>query len=224
MNTHSTGKRGRSQSLVSLLVGVVVAMIAILGMVLVFHMMVRNGLESSADIRAAREVSLAMLTTHLHLHDAGYGLEATDDGLGRCTNTTLDLNTHTLLVSGCANVVGTGLWPRVTTLLWRFAPGRDGSHICAGLHTSGQGFYYLTPIACSPSGWPDTAWTLQMLMKETGNKPSLAIAVSRFTNAVSACKALGIAGEGGVSITLSSMHSSSGTELASTTCLVNFPI
>ncbi|MFA5631203.1 MAG: hypothetical protein WC997_06810 [Porticoccaceae bacterium] len=210
MNIHRAKPCGFS--LISLMIGMLVAMIAVLGMMSLYRTVVRNTVESNADIRATGDGSLALLMAHIYLHDAGYGIPSpsiTDD-LQSCTSATLNTQANTITTSGCTAPAD----GEVNTLLWRFD---DGEKRCAGLHSFGQGFYYLAPVICGEN-WPAT-WQLQWLL----DGAAITIEVETFTTSDTPCRALGAAGSGGVAVTLASEHAGSETSLDSTTCLVNFP-
>jgi len=212
----------RGISLISLLIGMLLAMLALLAMLMLFRTVVHNSAEAGRDSRQNGDRSLALLMAHQHLHDAGYGLPAptfaTD--LQPC-NATLDPDTGAL--PDCTAAAGASPWT-VNTLLWRFDSDRDGTQppVCAGLHSSEQGFYYLMPVSCETSGWP-TSWQPQWLLSDIDGQAPLELKVEKHATAAGACQALGAAGSGGVSVTLRGQHTGSGTALESSTCLVNFP-
>jgi len=211
----------RGISLISLLIGMLLATLALLAMLMLFRTVVHNSAEAGRDSRQNGDRSLALLMAHQHLHDAGYGLPAptfaTD--LQPC-NATLDPDTGAL--PDCTTAAGASPWT-VNTLLWRFDSNRGGTPECAGLHSSGQGFYYLMPVSCETSGWPNSFPKLQWLLSaDIDGQAPLTLTVETFTTAAP-CQALGAAGSGGVSVTLGGQHTGSGTALESSTCLVNFP-
>lgn len=207
-------------SLISLLIGLLISMVALLGMLSLYGTVVKSTVESTRDARIAGERSSALLVAGMQLQGAGYGIDgaALGDDLLLLAGTSLDRDGGSL--SGGTNVIGNG-----NTLIWRTRP--DGATTwCSGLHapsSAGQGgLYLLQPQSCSAITSVST-WEIRPLLIDDSDAVdhSLPIILSLTEHAAPGCSALGIAGSGRISAGLHTTDRN-GNRIDSTTCLLNF--
>jgi len=208
----------RGMSLISLMAGLLISMIAILAMMGLFNGTLKNTLAAVQDSRLTSERSSGVLITSVLAQSAGFGIASATP------------QQHLLLLNN-ATVVdgrlrGTSTSQQGNALLWETQLA-DGTY-CAGIFAptteTERGLYELPARRCSSlSNTLDTAWQARALI--TDRKPGAAsfniLFSLRYYDSDSPCKALGIAGSGGVSLTVS-IEASGGHPVNSTTCLLNF--
>lgn len=211
----------KGMSLLSLMIGLLISMIAILGMMSLFNTAVKNTTQSSRDARITGERTSGLLVANMHLQSAGYGVSNTSRA------------SHLLLLSGATmsnkRISGTTLGGDGTgnALIWQNNPGAQNQ--CTGLYapagTDEKGLYELTVKNCTSIADAVAGdWEVRRLIfdKKDIQNP-LAVTIKLTTHdAASPCKSFGIAGAGSVSITLNAAEAS-GQTIDSTTCLLNFP-
>lgn len=223
----------RGVSLLSLLIGLVISMIAVLGVTSLFRTVIKNNTEASQNARVTAERAAAMLIADMHLADAGFGLEGS-------------LSVNLLLLQGAqidgeadgsVKVTGTEVTSvsgEGNALIWRFVDSEltsDGpdldSKACAGLYASGDGISYLSRSSeCKNfdvASFEESGWKLEPLVE---GGPEFSIEIKRDAD----CSSFGIAGNSQVQVTIRTSHKiGDGTndeddeiELSSTSCLLNF--
>lgn len=210
-------------SLISLLVGVAISMIAIMGMMSLFSSTVQSTAHAARDARLTGERSTGLMVASSRLQEAGYGIADVSRA-----NHLLLLAGATLSDDGMLNgtkVSGDGTG---NALVWQW---RDGAtDRCSGLYApSGndqQGLYELVVKNCgSVDAALTTEWETRRLIfdkKDIQDPLAVSISLTQF-NSAPGCHGFGVAGQGGVRVTLSAREPS-GTSLNSSTCLLNFPV
>lgn len=209
-------------SLISLLIGLLISMVALLGMLSLYGTVVKSTVESTRDARIAGERSSALLVAGMQLQGAGYGIEgaALGDDLLLLAGASLDRDGGSL--SSGTTVMGSG---DGNTLIWRIRS--DGATTwCRGLHapsSAGQGgLYLLQSHPCSAITSVST-WEIRPLLIDDSDAVdhSLPIILSLTEHAAPGCSVLGIAGSGRISAGLHTTDRN-GNRIDSTTCLLNF--
>lgn len=210
-------------SLVSLLIGVFISVVALLGMLTLYGSTVKSTIGSTRDARTAGERSLALLVASVQLQGAGYGIDEIkrSSDLLLLAGVTLDRGGKNL--SGGTVVSGEG---DGNTLIW--IAEIDGSTLCSGLHAPSEtkigGLYLLRPRLCTTPNIAGT-WDVQPLIVDNSDAVDsrLHMTLSLIEHESSGCSVMGITGLGKVSIRLS-MKDRNTNQLDTTTCLVNFKI
>lgn len=144
--------RERGVTLISLLVGLIVAMIAILGMLTLYRTSVQVTAQSGEYARITGDRSAAMITAHTVLQDIGFGLANPEFGnnnvLQACKSITLSGGDYDL---GNCEKADLG---EHNILLWRYEtlelPSAPATGLCEGLaidEDSGT-LFYLRPQSC----------------------------------------------------------------------------
>lgn len=212
-------RRQRGVSLISLMIGLLVSLLAVMGMMALYRTVMHTTVESGTYARLAGDRSAALLTAHSYLQDAGFGVEGAALGadLALCTPS---LNGDRLGAGGCTGS-GSG-----TLLLWRAII--DATH-CAGLHITAAGtLEHLLPQPCaggvSAGDWPPEQ------RRELYASVVPGAGFTSLTIIEEPCQALGVAGEGAVRVRLQAQHpvaadpgaAPESVPVFSTTCLVNF--
>lgn len=217
-------------TLISLLIGLVISMIAVLGVTTLFRTVLKNNTEASVSAQITAERASAFLITDMHLHDAGYGVDGSaDSNLLLLSSALLEGSS----LSGTPHLPSSwGNEKNGNALIWRFKNGLDSTNTsCAGLFlkegsaTSPSYIYSLTIDNCNTLQTAGT-WSKQLLL-ETPPLKGAAIALN-FKAAETICAGFGVAGTGNFQVILESQHrlgseaSDPTIDLTSTTCLLNF--
>ena len=211
----------RGVSLISLMIGLVVSMIAVLGVTTLFRTVLKNNTEASVSAQITAERASAFLITDMHLHDAGYGTDGTED-----TN---------LAFFASSSPSGSRITPAEgegKSLIWRFKkspePDSTNDYLCAGLSLEGSAIYLLTSktVPCnSVTAAANGNWEKQKLF-QTPPLDDAGILLN-FEVTRTLCSGFGVAGEGSLKVTLQTEHNLGPDldpiQLDSTTCLLNFP-
>lgn len=210
--------RQRGISLISLMIGLLVSLLAVLGMMALYRTVMHTTTESAAYARLSGDRSAALLAAHGYLQEAGFGIEDAAPGtdVGICAASTPGGQ----LRGGSCAASGTG-----AVLLWRVD---DGALRCAGLHvTAAGGLEYLPPQACG-GGLSGAAWPVaqRRVLFDPG---TLAGGFTALELVQEPCQALGVAGEGVLRVRMHARHpvgaDAAGNEsvpVVSSSCLVNF--
>ncbi len=213
--------RQEGASLVSLMVGMLISLIAVMGMVALYRTVVHATAESGSYARMTGDRSAAVLTAHMQLQEAGFGIEnaslATD--LAFCT---ANLTQGQLAVGNCSSDRSGDL------LLWRT---QSVGERCAGLYINAAGeLEYLQPRPCAGAvlsgSWPSQE-RVSLYAK------SLEGAVFDSMEIIEeSCQALGVTGAGALKVNLVAHHpvaeeydatdASTFLLINSSTCLINF--
>lgn len=217
-----TKNRQTGMSLLSLMIGLLISMIAILGMMSLFSTSVKTTTQSSRDARITGERTSGLLIAGVHLQSAGYGVVSANR------------SEHLQLLSAATRtnnrVAGTPVGNDGTgnVLIWQVQPAAQSR--CAGLYAPAsdaeKGLYELVEKDCaSISDASASDWEFRRLIFDTQDiQTPLAVTITLTTHdATNPCRGFGVAGAGSVSITLNAAEAS-GQTLNSTTCLLNFPV
>lgn len=210
--------RQRGISLISLMVGLLVSLVAVMGMMALYRTVMHTTTESAAYARMSGDRSAALLAAHGYLQGAGFGVE--DAVLG------VDVGICSPADAG-GQLRGTDCVPdgQGRLLLWRLS---DGVMRCAGLHiTSAGGLEYLQPQNCS--GLSAAGWSAAQRQSLFTPGPTAAGFVA-LEWVEEPCQALGVGSEGAVRVRLVAEHpvaadpqaGSESVPIYSSTCLVNF--
>lgn len=237
----------RGITLISLMIGLVISMIAVLGMTSLFKTVIKNSVNASKDARITSERAAAFLIADMYLHDAGFGIDTEGDldtnllllksavlpssGKGKLSaGKDPDDNT---IVPVPVNIASPGAYKENTTIIWRFkqalpsppdySPEPEPEPHCAGLHTTATGIYYLNPVKCTDvqSSLART-WETQKLVHD------LAFEITLERKDSGLCSGFGVAGTSYLSVKLETKHSlgegddADKISLSSSTCLLNF--
>lgn len=216
---HSFEHRQRGISLISLMIGLLISLLAVMGMMALYRTVMHTTAESGVYAQLAGDRSAALLVAHTYLQEAGFGVEdaTLGDDLALCG---ASMSSGRLAASACTGG-GSG-----NLLLWRAST--HAAH-CAGLHITDAGaLEYLSPQSCA-GGLLSGEWAPEQRRELYAS----AVPGAGFTalEIVSEpCQALGVAGEGAVQVRLQAQHPvavDSGAQaesvpVVSTTCLVNF--
>lgn len=215
----------RGITLISLMIGLVISMIAVLGMTSLFKTVIKNSVNASKDARITSERAAAFLIADMYLHDAGFGID-----------TEGDLDKNLLLGKGKMGAINRvdisspDVYKKNSTIIWRFKalPSPPDylpvpSSYCAGLHTTATGIYYLNPVECTDvqSSLART-WETQKLVHD------LAFEITLERKDSGLCHGFGVAGTSYLSVKLETKHSlgegddADKISLSSSTCLLNF--
>lgn len=211
----------RGMSLVSLLVGLLVSMLAVLGMTTLFRVVVKNNTEATLSARATSERASAVLITDMHIHDAGFGTDG-DAEKNLLLLRNAFINERGSLTGSRLHLEDPGVRSG-NALLWRYKEDfEDSEHYCAGLYSEeGNGIHYLPPQLCGN----DVADALQLNWER---QPLVGQAEFRLEvehhDESDGCHGFGVAGSGYLSARVKTVHQAGDQEipLSSTTCLLNF--
>lgn len=209
----------RGISLISLMVGLLVSLLAVMGMMALYRTVMHTTAESGVYARLAGDRSAALLTAHTYLQEAGFRVEGAALGtdLALCNPSMSDGR----LEAGACTGAGSG-----TLLLWRAIT--DSTH-CAGLHITAAGaLEYLSPQPCM-GGLGSGDWSPEQRRElYASTVPGAAFAALEIVT--EPCQALGVAGQGAVQVRLQAQHPvavdpgalAESVPVLSTTCLINF--
>lgn len=225
----------RGITLISLMIGLVISMIAVLGMTSLFRTVIKNNVKASNDARITSERAAAFLIADMHLHDAGFGTDTEDD-----LDTKLLLLKRAVLPSNGKGVLrdidrvdisSSQAYKENTTIIWRFKrdlPSPPDSlpepSYCAGLHTTDTGIYYLhTEEECANvQAALSHTWKSQKLVD------GLEFKITLERKDTESCHGFGVADTSYLSVKLETEHSlgegvdADKISLSSSTCLLNF--
>ncbi|SDS65057.1 hypothetical protein SAMN05216198_2434 [Halopseudomonas litoralis] len=219
------GQRQRGISLISLMVGLLVSLLAVMGMMALYRTVMHTTAESGAYARLSSERSAALLGAHAYLQEAGFGMEGAAPGadLIVCTSNT---SQGQLRGSDCAPS------GRGNLLLWRLLGVDENAGVqCAGLLITAAGaLEHLQPQSCA-GGLPSGAWSVTQRQALFTPEPTTAGFVA-LELVEESCQTFGVdlGVPGAALVRLQAQHPvaadpDTGTEsvpVYSSTCLVNF--
>lgn len=219
-------------SLISLMIGLVISMIAVLGVTTLFRTVLKNNTEASVSAQTTSERASAFLITDIHLHDAGYGVDGDRQQNLRFFNAA-QLSLTDGKLSG--QDVTPSNWEKPSdadkgqALTWRFKENiKDTVTYCAGLwagpdpeSSNTTSIYYLTKTSCTDLADSNINWSPQRIFKaEHPESLNIQETTLELTASEIDCQGFGIAGEGKLQVKLSTEYNS--ILLESSTCLLNF--
>ncbi|QIB49629.1 PilW family protein [Pseudomonas sp. OIL-1] len=218
VGTHS---RQRGVSLISLMIGLLISLIAVVGMMALYRTVVHTTAESGSYARMTGDRSAAVLTAHVHLQEAGFGIDEARLGadLAFCSGN---------LAQGLLTIGTCSASRRGTLLLWRT---QSTGERCAGLYMAPTGdLQYLKPQPCAGAALGG-AWQQQDRVRLYTKSLDGAVFDSMELREES-CQALGVAGAGALKVNLVAHHPvaeqydaadpDTFVLINSSTCLINF--
>ncbi|QJD59104.1 hypothetical protein HG264_09360 [Pseudomonas sp. gcc21] len=217
----SSRKHQQGVSLISLMIGLLISLIAVMGMMALYRTVVHTTAESGSYARMSGDRSAAVLTAHVHLQEAGFGIDEASLGadLAFCS---ANLAQGQLTVGSCS----TGR--RGKLLLWRT---QTSGERCAGLYITPAGdLQYLQPRPCAGA---ELSGSWQEQDRARLYTKSLDGAVFESMEVIEErCQALGVAGAGSLKVNLIAHHPVAEAydaanpdtflPINSSSCLINF--
>ena len=206
-------------SLISLMVGLVISMIAILSMLAVFKTTLKVTGESGRGAISDGQRLAAFYTAQTLLQEAGYGIDTATFGTDILVVSGASLDASTKKLSG---TLVSALPASGNAVIWRSKPA--AANVCNGLYAPAMGGLRRLPAtACTSlaSEWNTIVWNSSVLVNETDSHP-VSIAVTK-TTGTSGCQSFGIGGSGGLWAKLTTANSTD-LDTSATTCLSNFPV
>ncbi|MBY6064990.1 PilW family protein [Pseudidiomarina sediminum] len=226
-------------TLVSLLVGLMITSIVVVAMMTVYQTSVRAMVKSSESARVQSESLATLLTTHMSLQGAGFGVPPSE--LADEPRSVIDIGMGTLTNSGRLMPFGTG-----TALVWRIGSDTNNDFIpdsfqCEGLYVSpSSGIVQLVGQgSCSSARsntWLGMRWTViplvsaSRLVDPDGEVASLDNFFVRLEDRATPCSPFGasattsddgVLGRKAVIVGYERLIDGAFETISSTTCLVN---
>ncbi len=213
--------RHQGASLISLMIGLLVSSVVVIGMMMVFRNTVQTVVPASEAARSEGERIAALLAGHLMLNDAGFGIDSPSVG-----NDLVMINSA--ILSGTALISDRG---GGNALVWGM--NLDGDNRCQGLlaQPDGRVLRLSSDDECTSASaqwgslnWTGTAVVLDARLRVDGD-PQRPLGIT--VNTGTPCRPFGV-GNGGVagSVTVAltyPVNVGGVTQTAtSTTCLANF--
>lgn len=206
--------RQRGVSLISLMIGLVISMIVVVGALALFQNTAKRTATARQDVLSDAQRTSSFLSAGLSLQDAGFGITTPTAGthLVWLRNATISGTT----LSGTAISAGTALTAGVPyALIW--AENITGTVRCSGiLAPLTGGLRKLGPVNCTnAAAWSSLAWTNSLL----SDTPATPVTIRLETVN---CQPFGITtNEGTLRVTFSA-NNSNGVALSASQCLINF--
>lgn len=194
-------------SLISLLIGLLISSIVLVGMMVVFRNTIQTVVPASEASRSDGERVSALLSTQILLQEAGFGI--TDAAYG----------THLRILNGDSPVaLGTanGATASGDTVVW--LKNINGTVQCEGLRATSTGS--LERVSCNASMDNDKIVAATELISPSqhadGIKTPLTITARRGT-----CRPFGVGSSGNITVSIAAPNSTRHT-LSASNCLVNY--
>lgn len=195
----------RGVSLISLLIGLLISSIVLVGMMMVFRNTIQTVVPASESSRSDGERVSALLSAHMLLQDAGFGISSAE------YDTHLRvLNNNTLLPLAMDN----GSTATGNTVVWLSK--RAGNTQCNGLRADSNGG--LWQVSCSVTMSDITNTTRLILPSRYVGDDVVPI---KIVATRTSCWPFGVEIEGDIKVTLVIQNSTKHV-VNSSTCLVNF--
>ncbi len=210
--------RQRGASLVGMMVGVTISMIAILGMMTVYKTTLRVSGEAGRGAATDGQRLAALFAAQGLLQEAGFGVASAVYGADVLvlSGAVLEPTSKKLSGTAVASLPASG-----NAIVW--GTKTDGSHyMCNGLYAPADGGLIRLPaIACTGATAADSltgvAWNEAVLVDDKTAGRSILIRVK----AATACKPFGISGSGNLQAVLETQNSTGAPAVVSA-CLANF--
>lgn len=204
--------RQQGITLISLLIGLLVSMIVIIGMLMIYRNTIHIVVPASEGARSDAERVSGLLAAHMMLLDAGFGIE--DEIYG----------SHLQILNGNNQVAlpsAVGSTASGDTVVWIKNVG--GSNLCEGLRADDNGGLWRVSCNATMAGITPQAQLILPSRHAGDVVDAITITASR-----GGCRPFGIGTNilGGIAITLTVQTPTTGVQgsaIQSTTCLVNFP-
>lgn len=206
----------RGISLISLLIGLLVSTVVIIGMMMIFRNTIQTTVPSSESARSEGERVSALLAAHMMLQDAGFGTNGVQaEHLAELSAAAFSGTTLSATGSG-------------TAVVWRKSIGT--THICEGLYADASGeLLRLSSSNCGSTGinLASINWTSTPLVREARLREADDVdRVLEISIVPQSCSPFGVStsitGVVVARLTYSVNVGGTGQEIESTTCLVNF--
>lgn len=226
-------------TLVSLLVGLLITSIVVVAMMTVYQTSVRAMVKSSESARLQSESLATLLTTHMSLQGAGFGVPPSE--LADEPRTVIDIGSGTLTPAGRLMPFGTG-----TAIVWRVGVDTNNDFLtdgfqCEGLYVSpARGIVHLIgETSCSTARnntWLTMPWTViplvapSRLVDPDGEVATLENFFVRLEDRTTPCSPFGtsattsdegVLGRQAVVVGYQRLINGAYETISSTTCLVN---
>lgn len=212
MSTQTTRQNGIS--LISLMIGLAISMIVILGMLAVYKTTIKVTATAGRGATTDGQRLSALFASQTLLQEAGFGINGAALGSDLLVLTGAALGADNKLTGASA---GTAAPLAGNAIVWGTKAGAD--YKCNGLYApAAGGLVRLPAVTCAQaSSWASVVWTPVVVVTDTR---VVAITLSPAA-ARGGCKSFGIAGAGKLWVKLATKNS---TELdaAASTCLTNF--
>lgn len=216
-------------TLISLMVGLTISMIAIVAMLTVFKNVILTTSSSRAGASTDEQRTAALLRANINLQDAGYGIDLASSprDLLVLENATLDKATNRLAGSLAANAT------QGNAVVWSLRPDLATTQ-CAGLFfdaaTDGSGGLKYLPTQNCPAGaqgsWQTLVWAPEVWagIRQTPPADLDLPVLSQVTWTLQArpCKPFGITGTDGSLTLVQITNNGKDAFLSDTVCLINF--
>lgn len=219
-------------TLFSLLVGTLVSAIVVIAMMMTYRAVVQTAAPASDTARRDGERIAALLSAHMMLHDAGFGIDSADPDIDLVV-----LNNASLSGQALTGTPLSGTSRKGNAIVWRKqldtnGDGEPDTSFCEVLLANSQGGLFRLssddPCDDPSSDWNDISWSSSRSIKDAGIGTDSRTIEIELTTGLS-CRPFGIGAEphgalGNVEVKLSYLHDFDGTTQAveSTTCLANF--
>lgn len=201
-------------SLISLMIGLLVSMIVVLGMVTIFRNTIQAVVPASEAARSDSERISGLLSAHMMLHDAGFGIDSASYGAHLLVWESASLADGTLN----GNPINLGADEQGNAIAW--SKQVEGDYLCEGLFADGKGGLLRISSeskSCDnvSSGITGTETPLILPPQHSGD----AVEAITITVEEDECRPLGIGTgiDGNVTVTLMVENST----ITSTTCIAN---
>lgn len=202
----------RGVSLISLMVGLIISLIVVLGMLAVYKTTIHIAVTSGQDAKHDGELASGLLAAQMQLQGAGFQIENATYG------THLQVLSGAALPQGGGAISGTNMAAGAegNAVVWA-SVALDGSMHCGALLPAGDsgGLAYSSTACANAASWSSTNWPAPSVLVSKGHIQIIA--------QTTPCKPFGIEkGDGGAQVTFSTLNSNAAVTTSSV-CLANFP-
>jgi len=206
----------RGVSLISLMVGMVISLIVILGMLAVYKTTIGVTVQAGQGATTDGQRLSALLSAQTVLQGAGYGIDGAALGKDLVVLAGAGLDGGKTLTGASA---GTAAPLEGNAIVWGTKIDADGSYECSGFYAPATGGLVRLPaVACNSAGnWNSVGWSPIPVVEDTR---VVTISLGLVT-AAEGCKSFGIGGAGRFWVRLQTTNSTD-TDATATTCLSNF--
>ncbi len=210
-------------SLISMMIGLVISSIAVLGLMSVFQAVAHSTASARDASSNEDQLTSSLLRAGMSVQDAGFGIA------GPLFNTHMVLITRAVLSSPSANGARTlsgsvaAVGSAANAVVWtRKIAG--GATECAGLYApAGGGLQTLNATACTDATeWGTLAWSATTMIESPATNQFRSVISFKATATPAGCQPYGITATGGVYTISLDTTNSAGLATASLYCLLNF--
>lgn len=219
MNTFGV-LRERGVTLIELMVGLTVSLIIVLAMLAVFKTTAFASANAGRSASTDKQRLSGLYAAQKLLVGAGYGIDTPAAGTDLVLLSGAALSNDNKELTGTSAALGGA---GINAIVWG-AKADLANYKCQGLYAPATGgLVRLTEVACTnAAAYASLTWTPVQLVDDSRSEHKVQIAAAIAT---SGCQSFGIAGSGGVTVTLQTTNSIDGANksVATTACLLNFP-